>query len=333
MIGRVVQLVLLAFLVAPVGCMSAQHLVFFTNTTIGVDIGSKPATGDPVRFVLGYKRQEGVVDPMMTGYEKFDITMPADATKPDGVIVGTDGVLVPGAVAATAHSVIAKLNFGAGGGGGDASVAQWFATGEAARVLASQPGIAAAVSGRERVEVVGKGVTLASGVGANLSTIHTLYTSVKALLAAPGDMDAASQSRGHAILARLDALDSGAFRDDDFPRWRMPVKGTVDLASRYPLPTGALDFENVVHYLNDLDEALNRAGVVLGTSDMKDDAKVQSSQANQALADADRKKIVDEQGKLRARHTNLLERVESDPAVPELVDFWTEHVLGAAGGN
>jgi hypothetical protein len=107
------------------GCASNQHLVFFTNTTIGVEIGSEPASGSPAKFIVGYKRQEGVIDPLIPDYEFIPnsggTVAPTDTlntlTSPENgdtnIILTPQGTAIPKGQNNKAHSVLAKMNFGA----------------------------------------------------------------------------------------------------------------------------------------------------------------------------------------------------------------------------
>lgn len=132
------------------GCASNHHLVFFTNTTIGLEVSSDPTGGSPAKFILGYKRQEGVIDPLIPEYEYI----PADngsMTEPENgdtnIVMTPKGTAIPKGSVTKSHSVLAKMNFGATGGGTGASAAQFFATGRAAELIAMAPGISGALSG------------------------------------------------------------------------------------------------------------------------------------------------------------------------------------------
>ena len=123
-------------------CASAKHLIFFTNTTIGLEVSAESNAPTPAKFVLGYKRQEGVIDPIMDP----ECTFTPSTTPGAAPFKQECGNLMP-----EAHSVLAKMNFGAQGGGASASAAQWFATGQAAINLSDAPGIAGAVTGSAEI--------------------------------------------------------------------------------------------------------------------------------------------------------------------------------------
>lgn len=128
-------------LLSVTGCSTFNRsLVFFTNTTIGAEVSMDAAQGtSPVKVLAGYKRQEGTLNPV---YDKAGLKT--------GTAAGNDKYREK------AYSVIAKIQSGTGGSGGqDAGVklsaAQWFATGEAAVLLAKAPGIAGAVTGNSKI--------------------------------------------------------------------------------------------------------------------------------------------------------------------------------------
>ncbi len=139
------------------GCQNSlldRSLIFSTNTSVGLDISVSPVeSGEPVRLVLGYKRFEGVINPVFYDHRA------APRGGQGGSTMQTVDTCDPNAqdyYRGEAYSVIAKF---AGGGRGavanqaDGSIsgAQWFATGRAADWLAVQPGIAGAVSGSSEV--------------------------------------------------------------------------------------------------------------------------------------------------------------------------------------
>jgi len=133
-----------------------RSLVFATHTTMGLELSVSPAeTSGPVNMILGYKRTEGVINPV---YHSEGIETPDQEihTPPEA---GTASVTTTGRrprYREESYSVIAKF---AGETGGSAdkitsagmSVAQWFATGEAAKTIAGQPGIAGAVTGSSEI--------------------------------------------------------------------------------------------------------------------------------------------------------------------------------------
>ncbi len=137
------------------GCHTPQHsnvLVFGTNTKFAIDISYDPKTQEP-NLTVGYKRQEGVWMPLLanTGEDGLE-PGPIKINNKAGETVGnisTDGLLYQGKDNANydAYSVLASFGakWGAKGSatnGSEASggLAQYFATGLAARKLAEKGG-------------------------------------------------------------------------------------------------------------------------------------------------------------------------------------------------
>lgn len=107
------------------GCDNANRsMVFFTGTTLGIEIAFEPNSAAPAKFIIGYKRAEGLMDPVME-----DAATAGDYTIKD-----------------TSHSVLAKIagevRSGTGPNNPGLVGAQWFAAGEAANILARHPATA-----------------------------------------------------------------------------------------------------------------------------------------------------------------------------------------------
>jgi len=141
------------------GCKNSlldRSLIFTTNTTTGLEISANPAqaAGSPVKFVIGYKRQELAIVPVYDRYGTTAIGTVNNATAPSEAGKGAKYRL-------EAYSVIAKIASNIGGRvnasnsdsglDGHLNNAQWFATGQAAKSLATQPGIVGAVVGSPSV--------------------------------------------------------------------------------------------------------------------------------------------------------------------------------------
>jgi len=119
------------------GCANLKRsMVFSTGTTIGLEVGITQNSGSPLNIVLGYKRAEILFDPIME-----DATSNADKEKRPTYVIKP-----------RVHSVIAKLQGQVNtkartetGPEADAglTVAQWFASGKAAEIIAKNGGAAA----------------------------------------------------------------------------------------------------------------------------------------------------------------------------------------------
>jgi hypothetical protein len=126
-----------------------RSLVFATNTTFGLDVGVSPEAGDPGHITIGYKRSEGVLNPVFFNHDAADGTATSsDSRKTDDYYLDE------------AYSVIAKFQGDAKGTQGSAEgrvvLSQWFATGKAADELAKHGGAAALVDGRNAAGLLEK---------------------------------------------------------------------------------------------------------------------------------------------------------------------------------
>lgn len=183
MIARAILPAAIAVCCLTAGCENSlldRSLVFFTNTTLGVEISVSPSDATaPVKLIIGYKRAEGVLNPV---YHSQGVEEPVTTDESEALTGGSShsdkdtsksgsssyskkwskSVAIPGGpktirrYRTEAYSVIAKIAGevqGKAGGSADGklSVAQWFATGEAAKILANQPGIAGAVTGSSEI--------------------------------------------------------------------------------------------------------------------------------------------------------------------------------------
>lgn len=156
----------LGALLALGACDNVQRsMVFMTGTTVGVDVALAPQSDAPVHLTVGYKRAEVLFDPVMedcaspvnsTGCEHG--IEPAPPARAVAAAPGDEAHAAPPSpktrykIKDQPHSVLAKLLGDSGatartGTGPEAtttaSVAQWFASGKAAEILAAGGGAAA----------------------------------------------------------------------------------------------------------------------------------------------------------------------------------------------
>jgi len=126
------------------GCENSlidRSLIFATHTTLGLEVavgGPAETAVSPVKLIVGYKRSEGVLNPV---YDREYIST-----------VGTDDSGAQDKYRKQAYSVVAKLvgETKASAGSqveGAMGISQWFATGRAADIIARNDAIAAAVTG------------------------------------------------------------------------------------------------------------------------------------------------------------------------------------------
>lgn len=251
-----------------IGCASNHHLVFFTNTTIGLEVGSEPNTGTPAKFVLGYKRQEGVIDPLIPDYEFHEYKEPntiTGLTSGDTNIVFTPaGVAAPKGSVTSPHSVLAKMNFGATGGGSGASAAQWFATGKAAELVAKSSGISGALSGDpENNSAPTIDIVKTTGDLAAFAYLIDVYYILKDL--AKSGVDWAIEQK-----LKVDLIDSGKYKESFMSYSWDDNEETKLLIEPYDIKKDENYFPNVIQYLTTLDlsktvsgQAITKQGVTV----------------------------------------------------------------------
>jgi hypothetical protein len=126
-------------------------MVFGTNTSFGISVGSD-ATSTP-SLTVGYKRQEAVIMPLVAntvadGEKLNPCTQKTDGSLPEScVLLGK----APGPEGSDTYSVLAsfgtKYNAGATNPNASGAIAQYFATGLAARELARNGGAATIATG------------------------------------------------------------------------------------------------------------------------------------------------------------------------------------------
>ena len=163
-------------------------MVFFTGTTLGVEISFEPNSTTPAKFIVGYKRAEGLMDPVME----------------DAATGGKYAIKHP------AHSVLAKIAGEIKSGGGATSPglqgAQWFASGEAAEILAGHPATAAILTNDKdiaataaKIAMLGKNLQSNTVARGFLSKMHDGLT-------AQGDPAGADDLAARKHVAQLNAL-------------------------------------------------------------------------------------------------------------------------------
>lgn len=320
MTTRLTMLLAVVLACAIPSCMSNRHLVFFTNTTFGVEVGAKPTTGDPVSFVLGYKRQEGVIDPLSQGFEFITASTTGvnSDSLPSGVIATPAGFLVQKGASDSAHSVLAKVDLGASSGGTGAEAAQWFATGMAAEILAKQPGITAAVSGRERIEVVEPAKVVSLGGTAQWSQLEAVRTDVENAVNI-GTLAANDQMEAQRLLKALDDLFAGEFRDP-YPTYALapignPTPTNYSVTMTTPSGTG---FSALVTLKTLMEDSGKQATTAL--------AKAVDDSAGNAQDETMKLMIVKHIQELEARDVRLVAAVETLPESATLVRFWASKI-------
>ena len=147
------------------GCKNSlidRSLIFATHTTAGIEISVNPteAAAGPVTLVMGYRRFEGVMNPVFYNHDAA-----TSGSAPEGTSVASLGVLDDAPVSRLrshrevedyylpeAYSVLATFDGNAKASAGNqaeasGAIMQVFATGAAAKIAAANPDAIRALSG------------------------------------------------------------------------------------------------------------------------------------------------------------------------------------------
>lgn len=184
-IGRFAALVCL---ISTSGCVQATRhsntMVFGTNTSFGIKVGTD--TAQVPTIVVGYDRQEAVIMPLVANTQEakdgaLNRLSPCDLTQAVGVGDGAKFAVHPCLLAAVngkamdSYSVLASFgaSYDASSSGAKGGLAQYFATGVAAQLLAATGGAAVVSTGDAATASALKAPTIEQ-------TIEALYGDGKA---------------------------------------------------------------------------------------------------------------------------------------------------------
>jgi hypothetical protein len=247
--NRYASLTLFAATFCLAGCRTNslldRSLIFSTHTSLGIEVSVSPSeTSSPAKLLIGYKRSEGVFNPV---YYNLDMDEKAgvnrkveDYYRPEAysVIAKFEGSATAGG-ATSADTKVATGKTDAAGKEipgatgvvtanvkGGMTLSQWFATGEAATILArygapaltDNPAVAAATAGAAESNL--KTIPLATTAEAIAyheirDKFNTLYNTAKHDPDQQKKDDAVTQAK--AILTKLSVqLKAGASTDDVF---------------------------------------------------------------------------------------------------------------------
>jgi len=211
------------------GCANLQRsLVFSTGTTIGLETAISTQSESPVKIVLGYKRGEVLFDPIMddvegSGSAKYKILPEAHSVM----------AKLLGRVKTSAKSS-AGPNADAGFG-----VAQWFASGKAALIIAENGGAAALTDNPNVADAVARAATLATSEGKIpdivFSLSNQLYQELKKL-GSDANMPLAIQNQARQLHQSLDGSELVGKVPSSFARY---IPGAA------PAPAGTINFKQV----------------------------------------------------------------------------------------
>lgn len=287
------------------GCATNKNLVFFTNTSIGVEVAVEPSGPSPGKFVLGFKRQEGVLDPVHAESSK-------DAGKK------TDKIRDE------AHSVLAKLNFGTKAEKlASAENAQWFATGEAARIIAKAPAIAGAVTGSAEIAKAATKAALFTPGEDHISDI----TEIRRIVKRVNDAAAGGKAEAKKIVEGLDDA-AKAFAGPGFELYE-PDSSNIALKKTTQAAATINTFDDLLNYWQKLNrtrttlrDALQPA--ILPSVTLKDSAGIQ-----QALQQTDIDSMKDTAEFATKRLEILAQSFSSHPNVLAALDYYGKSLFAS----
>ncbi len=354
MIARAMLPAALAVCCLTAGCENSlldRSLVFFTNTTLGVEVSVSPSDATaPVKLIIGYKRAEGVLNPV---YHSQGVEAPVTTDESEALTGGSlysdkeasksgsssyskkwsKSVPIPGGpktirrYRTEAYSVIAKIAGevqGKAGGSADGklSVAQWFATGEAAKILANQPGIAGAVTGS--AEVAKEAAKQANAFGRlkrePRQTAYAILSLTYGMLSVLKDTDPDPKIRADAKKI-VDLLDNAEYlKSIQGLKFSSFTHYSYDSATKtltFDSPSTALPgFDRAILYRSLLAESVKGLSDALGEPNL-----VIKNQAGNDITATKQPKLPDEHVQQAKMLEEFDESLFSDPAVVKAVEF------------
>lgn len=313
----------LIVLIAAIGCSNIDRsLIFFTNTTTGLEVSASGTTADPVRIILGYKRQEGVINPVYDAAGIETVSYDVNGYPQHQTDKYRD----------EAYSVIAKYQGGSTGSAGDVSAAatnaQWFATGEAAVILAGQPGIAGAVTGSSDVAKAAAEQAKALAVSGDLKKVYfaALSGMLDALdsLAEGRDAEAALQ---RARLNELDVPSNWIHGYDTMYTWR-PKAGELDHAATQAGPPSG-DFANLLAHWQEATDTLDALTSASVAAAKNTPAEVKANDlANGSSAQLTLAAITTRRDDLAKSVQEFEDRLGKEPKLVDAIRYYVNKLLG-----
>ena len=231
------------------GCSTVERsMLFFTRTTIGIEV-STGEPGTPVEIVAGYKRAEGVINPVYDSAGIGDGTTSKYRDEAYSVLATIRG---EGAASAPVASTGSQGNVGTKIQGG-----QWFATGAAAKILARQPGIAGAISGSPDIaEAEAKIRSLALGIPADddpiaIDAMRIAYDKLKPVVQ--------TSTRASNLKQRLDAAAASLRGTKPYTQYNYNAQDhSVQVVTGQPNYLEGEDrFQNVLDHWDELTASIN----------------------------------------------------------------------------
>jgi len=310
------------------GCENSlidRSLIFATHTTLGVELSVTPSeTSGPVNIIMGYKRTEGVLNPV---YHSQGIETPDKETKTLSK-EGTNKVITTGRrprYRDESYSVIAKFTGETTGSANKIastgmSVAQWFATGEAAKTLANQPGIAGAVTGSSEIANAAAKQSLKTSEGESKAIQRATLSMIYEWLKAQPDENAIASTY-------VDELDKLATLAPELYPFTMYTLDTNDLQDKTYMPAKGFEildpvkgtgFTKFTSYWAAIDNALEELDGMAKMSDVKLKGKEHVS------SDALVEHLKQQQEMLQIVKENFEKRIGTDTSISSAVEYFLD---------
>jgi len=327
-----VGLTLVAALCVLVGCQNSlidRSLIFSTHTTFGLEVSVNPAeTNSPAKIIIGYQRTEGVLNPVY--YNLRD--MAANTAAGGGKDLKVGDFYRP-----EAYSVLAKFQGGAGGNAGNTAesnmtLSQWFATGEAADLLAKYGGVPALSDnpGVARATAAGRGVNLLDTEGDMplivSSIMNQLHSALRGL--ASGNVPTTPEIKAEAnrIVDTLNKSSLVKLVPADFVPYdvesgdQLGDTGCVYLAAG-SAAANATGFEKVTAFWSQLDRSVRALGTIDGWIKANRREKVQEKGKGDSISEDTAKALSKELDKQRAMKESWQKMIREDQEIRTMFDL------------
>jgi len=229
-------IVIIVALTLAQGCRNFQNgMIFSTGTTFGLEVSSEPASANYVRMVVGYKRLEVLIDPVIEELNKKSKADKKFSIKP------------------AAHSVLAKLSgqFSARNNG-SGQVSQWFASGRAAEILAAHGGAVALTNDPKVAEAASKTILAGNLPEENQFITYDLLSFINNSLS---ELKTEEAKRHLAALNNI-PHELGIHKDTSFIKFQINENGNKGYLSSTLMPLKPIKtFEGLYEYAANLLES------------------------------------------------------------------------------
>jgi hypothetical protein len=244
-----------------VGCSNLDRsLIFATHTTEGLElsVGAPQSGGSPVQIVLGYKRFEGVINPV---YDSEGINAASDKYRAEAysVIAKFQGEIKAGSGSTTSgHSSSGSLPSGA------LVTSQWFATGSAATWLAQSTATVAALSDNPEVAKAIGGMDVAT----RRTLRHLMVSQARQVAPFLRDSSAADpEAKRHLdALNQLGAILPAKYPFDHYRSFDPTADPAIVRERLIGTAVAAANFDDVITYWDQLSDSQANLALIVAAS-------------------------------------------------------------------